>query len=105
VSFHGLDPARRYAQVLGHELAHAVWAFSDEANLRLAAQVQRRSLELVRLARAGFAGRAGFTEAVAENERSVLPLEQPALEAETVVAHELRASLLLGRAPARRRER
>jgi hypothetical protein len=92
VTFERLGRAERYAQVLGHEMAHAAWTLGDEENTRLVADVQRRSLELARRAQTEGVAAEGLSEAVQENERLVRLLEGPALAAEAAITEELRAS-------------
>ena len=91
VTFEGLDRTKRYAQVLGHELAHAAWTFAHAERVRLVADVQGRSLRLASQARMYGVAAEGFSEAVEENERRVRRLEEPALVAEAAIHAELRA--------------
>ena len=92
VGFERLGRTKRYAQVLGHELAHAAWTLADPERVRLVAEVQARSHELARRARTEGVAAEGFSAAVAENERLVRRLEEPALAAEAAITGELRAS-------------
>jgi len=92
VTFEKLGRTERYAQVLGHEMAHAAWTLGDAENARLVVDVQRRSLELARRAQTEGVAAEGFSEAVEENERQVRLLEEPALTAEAAITEELRAS-------------
>lgn len=92
VTFERLGRTERYAQVLGHEMAHAAWTLGDAENTRLVVDVQRRSLELARRAQTEGVAAEGFSEAVQENERLVRRLEEPALAAEAAITEELRAS-------------
>ena len=92
VTFEKLGRTERYAQVLGHEMAHAAWTLGDVKNTRLVVDVQRRSLELARRAQTEGVAAEGFSEAVRENERLVRLLEEPALAAEAAITGELRAS-------------
>jgi hypothetical protein len=92
VTFEKLGRTERYAQVLGHEMAHAAWTLKDAENTRLVVDVQRRSLELARRAQTEGVAVEGFSEAVQENERQVRRLEEPALAAEAAISEELRAS-------------
>jgi len=92
VTFEKLGRTERYAQVLGHEMAHAAWTLGDAENTRLVVDVQRRSLELARRAQTEGVAGEGFAEAVQENERLVRALEEPALAAEAAITEELRAS-------------
>jgi hypothetical protein len=90
VSFERLSRMERYAQVLGHEMAHAAWTLGDTENTRLVMDVQRRSLELAYRARTEGVAGEGFSQAVQENERLVRLLEEPALVAEAAITEELR---------------
>jgi hypothetical protein len=92
VTFEKLGRTERYAQVLGHEMAHAAWTLGDAENARLVVDVQRRSLELARRAQTEGVAGEGFSEAIRENERLVRLLEEPALAAEAAITKELRAS-------------
>jgi hypothetical protein len=92
VTFDRLGRAERYAQVLGHEMAHAAWTLADAENTRLVVDVQRRSVELARRAQTEGVAAEGLSEAVRENERLVRLLEEPALAAEAAITAELRAS-------------
>ena len=92
VTFEGLDRTERYAQVLGHELAHAAWTFADPERIRLVAEVQRRAHELARRAQTEGTAADGFREQVDEIERLARRLEEPALAAEAAINAELRAS-------------
>ena len=92
VTFEKLGRTERYAQVLGHEMAHAAWTLGDAENTRLVVDVQGRALELARRAQTEGTGAKGFSGAVQENERLVRWLEKPALAAEAAITEELRAS-------------
>jgi len=92
VTFERLSRTERYAQVLGHEMAHAAWTFAEAERARLVVEVQRRSLELARRAQTEGTAGEGFSDAVQENERLVRLLEEPALAAEAAITEELRAS-------------
>ena len=92
VTFEGLGRTERYAQVLGHELAHAAWTIVDPERIRLVAGVQRRSHELARRAQTEGTAADGFREQVDEIERLARRLEEPALAAEAAISAELRAS-------------
>jgi hypothetical protein len=92
VTFETLGRTERFAQVLGHEMAHAAWTLGDAEKTRLVVGVQRCSLELARRAQTEGVAAEGFSEAVRENERLVRLLEEPALAAEAAITEELRAS-------------
>jgi len=89
VPFEVLGRTERRAQVLGHELAHAAWAFAapDQAGLALDAQAHAERLAVIART-VGTAG-PGFGEQVEANERLIRLLEEPALAAEKVIAAEL----------------
>jgi hypothetical protein len=46
--FHGLGRVERYAEVLGHELGHAVWTLADPARARASLALPSRPQELAR---------------------------------------------------------
>jgi hypothetical protein len=92
VPFGGLGRAKRRAKVLGHELAHAAWAFQSPEQARLSRQAQTDGERLATAARTVGTGGAGFAAAVEANERLTRLLEQPALAAEAAIAAELLAS-------------
>ena len=94
VPFEVLGRAERRAQVLGHELAHAVWAFAAPDQARLALEVQAHAERLAVIARTVGTAGTGFGEQVEANERLIRLLEEPALAAEKAIALEL-----LGRNP------
>jgi len=105
VPFEVRGQAKRRAQVLGHELAHAAWAFATVAQARLTLDVQTHAERLALVARtAGTAG-PGFGEQVDASERLIRQLEEPALAAEELIAQELwddrttAAPALRGRSP------
>lgn len=92
VTFERLGRMERYAQVLGHELAHAAWTFADPERARLVVEVQRRSQEQARRAQTEGTAGEGFSDEVQETERLVHLLEEPAIAAEAAITEELRAS-------------
>ena len=92
VTFETLGRPERYAQVLGHEMAHAVWAFADPEHTRLATRVQADAAALARRARTEGTTAEGFSQEVQQTERLVRLLEQPALDAEAAITEELRTS-------------
>jgi hypothetical protein len=99
VPFEAAGKAERRAQVLGHELAHAAWAFAAEDRARLALATQTRAEGLALMARTVGTASPGFGAAVDASERMIRLLEEPALAAESVIARELVA----GRAVLRRK--
>jgi len=96
IPFEGLGRKERYAEVLGHELAHAVWSLADAERARLAQRLQgglEEQVQILRAARArGLA--ADFQEHVGELDRLSQSLEEPAAAAERVIWKELRAGQL-----------
>jgi hypothetical protein len=93
VPFRGLTRNERYAEVLGHELAHAVWhlASTQRATLahRLQGQLEERARVLLNDRLAGGAdARAGETDL----DRLARELEQQAETAERAVWEELQAA-------------
>lgn len=98
VTFETLGRSERYAQVLGHEMAHAVWTLADSERILLVADVQQRSAELARrsveLARhtgTDAAAAAELAATVQAHERIARSLEEPAVAAERNITRELRA--------------
>lgn len=89
VPFQASGRVPRRLQVLGHELAHAAWAFAAPENARLAFEVQAQAERLAVLARTVGTSAPGFGEQVAASERLIRLLEEPALQAETAIAAEL----------------
>jgi hypothetical protein len=89
VPFEVFGRAERRAQVLGHELAHAAWAFASPDQARLALDVQAHAERLAVVARTVGTTGPGFGEQVEANERLIRLLEQPALAAEKAIAAEL----------------
>jgi hypothetical protein len=86
-----LRKVERYAQVLGHELAHAAWAFADPEHARLAMRLQSNAALLARQARQGAAVGAGFAAELEATDRLARRLEEPAVAAEVAVGEELQA--------------
>jgi hypothetical protein len=91
-----VSPGRheRRAQVLGHELAHAVWAFAEPDRARLALEVHERAQLLARRAQTVGIREPGFGAQVEESERLIRLLEEPAIAAEAAIAAELAAGRL-----------
>lgn len=91
VPFAGLGQTERYAEVLGHELAHAAWAVVDAERTRLTMALPdevARASRRVLVAQAG--GRAeGALDAADRLERLSRAVEEPAEEAEQAVWAEL----------------
>jgi hypothetical protein len=92
VPFQASGRVMRRAQVLGHELAHAAWAFAAPEQARLALDVQAHAERLAVLARTAGTSAPGFGEQVGASDRLIRLLEEPALLAEKAIAAELARS-------------
>jgi hypothetical protein len=92
VAFQTSGRVGRLAQVLGHELAHAAWAFATPEQARLAFDVQANADRLALQARTVGPSAPGFGEQAEANERLNRLLEEPALMAEKAIAAELARS-------------
>jgi hypothetical protein len=93
IPFEGLGRTERYAELLGHELAHAVWSLADTERARLAQWFQaetKRQAQIVLAARARGVP-AGIDRDLAELDRIRRMLEEPAEAAEAAIWRELRA--------------
>jgi hypothetical protein len=92
IPFHGLGKNERYAELLGHELAHAVWTLADPERARLVMPLQSETEQVMRRV-VGTAPGSGdeLGERVSELERLSRMLEEPAEAAEAAVWKELRA--------------
>jgi len=93
IPFEGLGQKERYAEVLGHELAHAVWSLADTERARLAQRLQgemERQMRMLLTARAQGLG-AELQEHVGELDRLSRALEEPVEAAEMVIWEELKA--------------
>ena len=91
--FKGLKKVERYAETLGHELAHAAWHLASPDRARLAQQLQGQMEEQARAIRASWvaSGEAG-SPAPSELDELARDLESPAEAAERAIWRELRAS-------------
>jgi hypothetical protein len=93
VPFAGLGKKERYAEVLGHELAHAAWSFADAEKTRLTltlpGEVAQASRFVLAAQREGDSGEG--VERARELERLSREVEEPAEAAEAVVWAELLA--------------
>jgi hypothetical protein len=92
--FEGLDRHQRYAEVLGHELAHAVESLADVARARHAVRLKGEVEERFQLVREAWA-RSSTTEAsehAREIDRLIRLSEEPAEAVERTVWRELRAA-------------
>jgi hypothetical protein len=92
IPFKGLGKNERYAELLGHELAHAVWALADPERARLVMPLQSENEQVMRRV-VGAAPGSGdeLGERVRELERLSRMLEEPAEAAEEAIWEELRA--------------
>jgi hypothetical protein len=98
--FDRLGREGRYAEVLGHELGHAVFTLADPARARHLLAQQSRLLELSRsLRKAKREHRPQIRARMREVDEQIETLETPALAAEAVVWEELVASGAPGRMP------
>ena len=93
VPFKGLGKKGRYAEVLGHELAHAVWTFASAERSRRAQQLREELKQWAKIVRAGKARDLGgeVPEYVKELHRLSRLQEEPAEAAEEAIWAELRA--------------
>jgi hypothetical protein len=94
IPFMDLRRIERYAELLGHELAHAVWVFADPERARLAQRLPgERGEQARRIVAAGLHGPDEELRAqVEELDRLSREVEAPAEAAEEAVWKELRAS-------------
>ena len=91
--FEGLGRTQRYAEVLGHELAHAVSCLADIERAQLAVRIQDEVEEHFRLVRTAWArgSRAEAFELAQEIDRLIRLAEEPAEALEVIIWQELRA--------------
>jgi hypothetical protein len=95
VPFQGLGRKERYAEVLGHELGHALWSLADPERARLVMPLQSAGERLMRRvvhAAPESANSAELRARATEFERLSRALEESAEAAERAVWEELRAS-------------
>jgi len=94
IPFRGLDRIARYAEALGHELAHAVWHLADPERARLALRLDDRMERQAKVLAAvgGFHERAEIQQNLEDLARQAIALEEPAQAAEMAIRAELRAS-------------
>ena len=92
IPFDGLGKNQRYAELLGHELAHAVWTLAAPERARLVMPLQSETEHVMRRV-LGTTHPSGdeLRERVSELERLSRMLEEPAEAAEVAVWKELRA--------------
>jgi len=91
IPFAGLDKQERYAELLGHELAHAAWHLADVERARLAGSRQSDKEELMRqiLAAGSQEERAELMQEASASDRLGRELERVAESAEQQVWSEL----------------
>jgi hypothetical protein len=91
IPFKGLGKNERYAELLGHELAHALWHLADTERARLAQQFQgEMETEMERVLRAGGRGPdEELRERVGALDRLAREVEVPAEAAEVAIWKEL----------------
>jgi hypothetical protein len=95
--FERLGRERRYAEVLGHELGHAVFTLADPARARHLLSLQSRLVGLSRtLRKAKRAERADIRQRMGALSEQIDSLEAPAQAAEAQVWEELLASQASG---------
>ncbi len=98
--FHGLGREGRYAEVLGHELGHAVWTLADPARARHSLALRNRSLTLLRaLLKAKPDERTEILRQMSELSAQAEANETPARAAEAQVWQELVATSRLSADP------
>jgi hypothetical protein len=92
VPFKGLGREERYAELLGHELAHAIWHLASPERARLAERLQGElETEMQRVLRVGARSPdGGLPERVATLDRLAREAEEPAEMAEVAIWRELR---------------
>jgi len=93
IPFRGLGKNERYAELLGHELAHAVWNLGATERARLAQRLQGdMETEMRMVLRAGGRGPdEELRERVGELDRLAREVERPAEAAEVAIWKELQA--------------
>ena len=89
IPFKGLGKNARYAELLGHELAHAVWHFADPERARLAQRLKSESERWMQMMLAARVRGPELQEQGEELARLKRELEKPAEAAEVVIWEEL----------------
>jgi hypothetical protein len=90
IRFDGLKKEERYAEILGHELAHAVWILSDPRNALLLEELDREVEELDRGSAArGMVRDERTLQHLKRIESLIATIERPAETAEEEVWQEL----------------
>jgi hypothetical protein len=90
--FEGLSKEERYAEVLGHELAHAVWVLGDESHTGLMKNLKREIEEYGSLRRHAVSGTASWDQTRQQLKRIgslVSRIEKPAETVEKEIWQEL----------------
>lgn len=88
IPFAGLRSEERYAEVLGHELAHAVRTFQDAGHLKLSLELDQEIKQL-NFGPRGLVDESGNQERWDRIARLSRRIEQPAEAQETDIWHEL----------------
>jgi hypothetical protein len=91
IPFKGLGKKERYAELLGHELAHAVWTLADPERARLVMPLQGENEQVMRQAVDKGPGDDELGKRVHELERLSRIMEETAEAAEVAIWQELRA--------------
>jgi hypothetical protein len=91
IPFKGLGKKERYAELLGHELAHAVWTLAEPERARLVMPLQSEIEQVTRLVVDSGGGGDELGTRVKELERVSRLLEESAETAEVAIWKELRA--------------
>ena len=92
VRFEGLGKRERYAEILGHELAHAVWVLGDQNHVRLLEDLNREVEEYDRCRRRAVHGTASDEhgrQVLRRIESLTTEIERPAETAEKEIWQEL----------------
>ena len=93
IRFEGLGKMERYAEILGHELAHAVWALGDQSHARLIGDLDREARQFDNLRRHAAHAKAWDQQTQQHLKRiqaMTAGIEKPAEMAEEAIWRELR---------------